>query len=277
MNLDSVSLMATCLGLVYKRYALCTGKYGMNKLSFLLNRLLGRSTISTFNLLGQSIDLNISTLRELRRANDIHIESELIDKMRPALQPGDVLYDIGANIGLISILSTTHASGSSITVESFEPEPRNYDQLLANVRLNKLEERINCHQIALGASEGEIGLHIRGTAGEGRHSIASDKGATDTIQVKLKTLSQFAEESGKTPTVIKIDVEGAEGQVLAGMEALTRQAPPREIFMEIHPKGDGDAMPTGELIDDWLTERGYALQWSNKRRSGEHRHYRIET
>ncbi|CAN0493155.1 unnamed protein product, partial [Hapterophycus canaliculatus] len=113
-----------------------------------------------------------------------------------------------------------------------------------------------------------------GTAGEGRHSIATDKGATDSILVKLSTMSQFAEENGRFPTVVKIDVEGAEGQVLAGMEKLMDNHPPREIFMEIHPKGDGDAMPAGEPIHDWLEARGYTMAWSNKRRSGEHRHYR---
>lgn len=246
----------------------------MNKLRFYLNKLLGKSNIGQFNLLGQQITLGISAPREIRRAHDIEIESELIEHMRPAMQADDVLYDVGANIGLISILMARHESGASAQVLCFEPEPRNFEQLSNNVSLNQLNDRVSCHQMALGATEGEIVLHVRGTAGEGRHSIATDKGATDSILVKLSTMSHFAQNSGRYPDVIKIDVEGAEGQVLAGMEELMQDHPPREIFMEIHPKGDGDAMPSGELIHDWLEKRGYALLWSNTRRSGEHRHYR---
>lgn len=245
----------------------------MNKLTFYVNRLLGRPTVGEFNLLGQSITLGISASREIRRAHDIEIESELVDHMRPVMQPDDVLYDVGANIGLISILMASHPAGASTQVQCFEPEPKNFNQLTNNVRLNSLEQRVNCHQMALGATEGDIALHVRGTAGEGRHSIATDRGATGSIQVKLSTMSQFASESGKSPTVVKIDVEGAEGQVLAGMEELIATKPPREIFMEIHPKGDGDSMPSGELIHAWLEQRGYTMVWSNTRRSGEHRHY----
>ncbi|MFK7995691.1 MAG: FkbM family methyltransferase [Granulosicoccus sp.] len=245
----------------------------MNKLRFYINKLLGKPTVGDFNLLGQTITLGISASREIRRAHDIEIESELLEHMRPAMQPGDVLYDVGANIGLISILMAKHESGASAQIMCFEPEPRNFSQLANNISLNQLNERLSCHQIALGAAEGEIALHVRGTAGEGRHSIATDKGATDSIQVKLTTMSQFAKVCGKPPTVVKIDVEGAEGQVLAGMEQLMEAHPPRDIFMEIHPKGDGDAMPDGELIHSWLAKRGYAMMWNNTRRSGEHRHY----
>ncbi|MFK8083156.1 MAG: FkbM family methyltransferase [Granulosicoccus sp.] len=246
----------------------------MNKLRFYINKFLGKPTVAEFNLLGQSITLGISASREIRRAHDIEIESELLEHMRPAMRPADVLYDVGANIGLISILMAKHESGSSARVLSFEPEPKNFEQLSNNIRLNQLGERVHCHQMALGADEGEIALYVRGTAGEGRHSIATDKGSTDSIQVKLATMSQFADECEMRPTVVKIDVEGAEGQVLAGMDELIKTHPPREIFMEIHPKGDGDAMPSGESIHDWLEARRYEMVWNNKRRSGEHRHYR---
>jgi len=246
----------------------------VNKLSFYLNKLLGKPAIGQFTLLGQRVTLGISAPREIRRANDIEIESELVDHMRPAMQAGDVLYDVGANIGLISILMAKYESCSTLQVFCFEPEPKNFNQLSNNIELNQLGQRVSCHQMALGAAQGEIALHVRGTAGEGRHSIATDKGATDSIQVKLDTLSNFASEAGKPPTVVKIDVEGAEGQVLAGMNALMQTQPPREIFMEIHPKGDGDAMPDGERIHDWMEQRGYTMVWNNTRRSGEHRHYR---
>jgi hypothetical protein len=124
-------------------------------------------------------------------------------------------------------------------------------------------------------SEGEVQLFIRGTAGEGRHSIAEEKGSTDSISVPLKTATGFARDTGDLPNIVKIDVEGAEGQVISGFEGLIGEHPPRDFFMEIHSKGDGDKMPSGETIDAWLNEHGYELVWSVGRRSGEHRHYRF--
>jgi len=78
--------------------------------------------------------------------------------------------------------------------------------------------------------------------------------------------------------VIKIDVEGAEGQVLAGMEPMIESSPATHIFLEIHPKGEGEFMPDGTTtIEDWLSERGYQLQWKNKRGSGEHCHFQLSS
>ncbi|TVP57148.1 MAG: hypothetical protein EA351_06330, partial [Gemmatimonadales bacterium] len=73
-----------------------------------------------------------------------------------------------------------------------------------------------------------------------------------------------------------------EGQVLAGMASLIEERRPREIFLELHPKGDEDHMPAvvapeggpAPTIDEWLTARGYELAWADPRGSGEHRHYR---
>lgn len=254
----------------------------MNRFTFYLNKLLGKSSVAKFTLLGTPVTLGIVAMRELRRAREIEIESELIDHMRPILKTGDTVFDIGANIGLISIIMAKSAdsggentSKTGLQFYAFEPEPRNFKQLQNNIKLNGLETFIHPHQLALGAEEGEVELHIRGSEGEGRHSIASSKGATDAIRVQIQTMSQFCQEHNVSPNVIKIDVEGAEGQVLAGMQAMLQTKAPEHVFMEIHPKGDGEMMPSGETIGQWMEQNGYSLEWSNLRGSGEHRHYRF--
>ena len=194
--------------------------------------------------------------------------------MRLAMRKNDVLYDVGANIGLVSILMAKYAAELSATVHCFEPEPNNYRQLSNNIHLNNLDNFIVCHKLALGDIEGDVDLHVRGShAGEGRHSIATGKGATSHIPVKLTTMSRIVGWTGQVPTIVKIDVEGAEGRVLSGMQDLIRDHPPREIFLEIHAKGDGDSMPNGESIDEWLRQRGYSIVWKNTRRAEENRHY----
>lgn len=246
----------------------------MNLFRFYLNKLTGKPSVFEFTLLGQSVTLGIAAPREIRRAREIEIESELVQHMRGVLREGDTIFDIGANIGLISILLANGEKGAQSQVYSFEPEPRNFHQLSNNISLNGLVERVHPHQLALGASEGKVDLHIRGSEGEGRHSIATSKGATDAISVELTTMANFCQRENVRPNIIKIDVEGAEGQVLAGMDGLLQDAAPADVFLEVHPKGDGDLMPDGSTIQDWMLARGYELAWNNVRGSGEHRHYR---
>jgi len=247
----------------------------MSLIRFYVNKLLGKESVFDFSLLGQSVRLGIAAPREIRRAKEIGTETELVELMRRTISTGDTIFDIGANIGLISLLMAKHENGLDSTVHCFEPEPRNFKQLNQNIELNQLLGRLHAHQIALGAENGTVNLHIRGTEGEGRHSIATDKGATDSIAVTLQTMASFVEEKKVSPDVIKIDVEGAEGQVLAGMEPLLSHAAPKHIFLEIHPKGEGEFMPDGSTtIESWLTARDYELAWKNKRGSGEHCHFR---
>lgn len=247
----------------------------MDTLRLLINGLLGRETVLETEILGQPLKLVITARRELRRARKMWHETALVERMRATLVEGDVLYDIGANIGLISLLMGLHPQGRRVRIHGFEPEPLNFEHLERNIDVNGLADRVSAHRTALGARDGEVDLFVRGSAGEGRHSIAEERGSTASIRVPLRTATRFAAESGDSPTMIKIDVEGAEGQVLAGFDEMMRSAPPRDIFLEIHSKGDRDRMPDDATIHDWLVERGYELIWNASRRSGEHRHYRL--
>lgn len=242
---------------------------------YFLNRALGKDTRLDVELAGQPVSLCVTERREIRRAHAVHHEVDFINRMSTSLQAGDTVYDIGANIGVITMLLARRGNECADRIFSFEPEPRNFAQLNANVAANGLQNRVATHQLALGSSEGEVELHIRGVAGEGRHSITEGKGATDSIMVPLTTCSAFAEKSGSLPDLLKIDVEGAEGQVLSGMSGLLQKRPPRDIFLEIHSKGDGDKMPDGQNIHDWFVDHGYQMVWNVERRSGEHRQYRV--
>ncbi|MAF67022.1 MAG: hypothetical protein CMJ84_15365 [Planctomycetes bacterium] len=246
----------------------------MDSLKLLVNDLLGRETRLDTEILGQPLTLVITNRRELRRARKMWHETALVERMREALAEGDVLYDVGANIGLISLLMGRHAAERGLRIHGFEPEPANFEHLVRNIEANGLAGSVCAHRVALGAADGEVELFVRGKAGEGRHSITEARGSTASIRVPVRRAAAFAAECGEAPTVVKIDVEGAEGQVLAGFADLLASAPPRDFFLEIHSKGDHDRMPDGVTIGAWLGERGYDLAWSSARRSGEHRHYR---
>lgn len=247
---------------------------GKHYLKYFFNRLSGSDTRLDVELAGQSVSLSVTARREIRRAHAVHHEIDFIERMCGALQAGDTVYDIGANIGIITVLLAKHSGALADQVVSFEPEPRNFQQLNGNVTANALDHKVSTHCVAMGASDGEVALHIRGQAGEGRHSISESRGATESITVPLMTASTFAKNTGSAPNLIKIDVEGAEGQVLTGMTELVQSTPPRDIFLEIHAKGEGDKVPDGRTIHQWFLDNDYQMIWNVERRSGEHRHYR---
>lgn len=219
------------------------------------------------------VRVGVSTPRELSRATALHEEGPLLRVMVDALRPGDVVYDVGANVGLMSLALAVHPRGRSLRAFGFEPEPVNLGRFRRNIVLNGLEERVRAHGIALGDRDGSVTLHVRGGAGEGRHSTLAAHRATTAVEVPVRTAASFAEESGATPNVAKIDVEGAEGSVLAGMEPLLRDGNPRDVFLEIHPKGGGDRMPDGTPLHDRLAAHGYERVWTAPTGSRQYRHY----
>jgi FkbM family methyltransferase len=247
---------------------------GMVQLRFLFDRLRGRETVVGVRLLGRPFRVAIASPRELRRVRSLAGEAELLGRMCEHLLPGDTVYDVGANVGLMSLVLGSRPLAPAVRVHSFEPEPANFRQLGRNIELNGLADRVVPHRLALGAVDGEGELFVRGGPGEGRHSLASSTGSTGSIRVPLVTLASFARSVGDPPDFLKIDVEGAEGQVLAGMTPLLDQGRPRELFIEIHPKGDGDRMPGGGTIADWLVDRGYAKVWESRAGSRLQQHYR---
>ena len=246
----------------------------MGSVRLMINTVLGRETVLDFDILGTRLRLAVESRREIRRAHATSKEVDFIGRMFESLEEGDVIYDVGANIGLISLLLAGHPKGRTSPVHAFEPEPKNFAQLQKNIAENGWVDRIVPHRLALGEQAGEVELFVRGGPGEGRHSTVSSKGSTGSIGVRIDTASAFATSTGVPPDLMKIDVEGAEGRVLAGMEGLLRQRHPRELFMELHPMGDADRMPDGTPIADWLDARGYHRVWEADHRHRRHCHYR---
>lgn len=246
----------------------------MGSLRLLVDKILGRETVLDFDVLGTPMRLAVVSRREIRRAHATGKEVEFVGRMVEALREGDTIWDVGANIGVISLLLIGRTEGEASRVHAFEPEPQNFRQLLRNIAENGREDRITAHRLALGDRIGEIELFVRGGPGEGRHSTVAAAGSTGTIEVGVQTADAFAASDGAPPDLVKIDVEGAEGRVLAGMESLLAGGRPRELFMELHPKGEADRMPDGSAIHDWLAERGYERIWQSGHGSRAHCHYR---
>ena len=247
----------------------------MDSFRLLWNRLRGRATLVDRSPMGISMRLSVRAARELRRVRSVTAEAPLLVRILESLSGGDVVYDVGANIGLVALIVALDPRGHSSVVHCFEPEPRNFAQLEGNIRLNGLADRVHAHRLALSDRAGETDLYVRGGPGEGRHSTVTRAGSTASIRIRTEPLAAFAGRAGHTPDVVKIDVEGAEGRVLDGMGPLFPKRPPREIFLELHEKGEHDAVPGGSTVQAWLERRGYTLTWESDRGRSRHQHYRF--
>jgi len=125
------------------------------------------------------------------------------------LRPGEVFYDVGANIGSYSLLAA--AAGAS--VHAFEPAPATAASLRRNVAANDLQAQVRVHECALGASAGRVQL-THGDDDTTNHVLGANETATRLDEVRMETFDACFEHD--RPGFAKIDVEGYESQVLEG-------------------------------------------------------------
>jgi FkbM family methyltransferase len=129
------------------------------------------------------------------------------------VKPGDIVFDIGSNIGLWSLL-LAEVVGPHGRVESFEPIPNTIKSLKTNIELSG-HQNIHVNMIALGSNPGDTTMFL--PRDPGRSALAPESEQDTKVTVKLSRLDDFWNETG-CPRVkfVKMDVEGAEPQVLRG-------------------------------------------------------------
>jgi FkbM family methyltransferase len=129
-------------------------------------------------------------------------------------QPGDVVLDLGANIGMFALFVNWLCPG--VRVHSFEPMPPTRERLEANVRANNLGDRVTVHPVAVSDRIGTLTLHLGGTAG---HSsvVASAFAGGREVAVPCIDLAAAFDRAGPRVALLKIDTEGAEVDILAGV------------------------------------------------------------
>ena len=138
------------------------------------------------------------------------------------LEKGMNVIDIGAHIGAYTILAAEKI-GEDGKVLSIEPEPKNYKQLLENIKLNNFQNVIP-KNIALSDHEGVEKLYLNFYTTS--HSLVIKNDNTFSIEVRVKTLDKLLEEIGLDKIdFIKIDAEGVELEILKGAEKTLKRNP----------------------------------------------------
>jgi FkbM family methyltransferase len=147
------------------------------------------------------------------------------------LRPGDTAIDIGANLGVVT-LAMARFVGPSGFVHAFEPNPRM--QAFLDQSVNKTYRNVTLHKIALGSKETELVLQVP-PINFGAGSFVNYRNAhhTEGVLCKVRRLSDVAKECRISSVgLIKIDVEGFEGEVLSGASDMISNIRPRAIIFE---------------------------------------------
>ena len=178
-----------------------------------------------------------------------------------ALKPGYVAIDVGANSGCHTLVMASAVGGSGKVV-AFEPNPRMFNRLQANVKLNRLENVDLC-PVALSDQSGIVTLHIPkdGDYNQGLGSIhsANLEEASDQINVPKISLDDWVDEHYLSRIdLIKIDVEGHEMQVFKGAYQTLKKFKPILIF-EFSERQWRNAGVTAEQVEKLLGDLEYDL------------------
>jgi len=188
--------------------------------------------IKTHTICGNTVDFLVDSHTEFYRFRNLVGERNVIREILQSLKPTDVFYDVGANVGMYTCFVASEL-GANRTI-AFEPHEGNADRLTENLRHNSLNARVI--PVALSDGKGTVDLAIAGEeVGEGKHAIATDD-AMRTVKVDANRGDSLIDCCDLLePTIIKIDVEGAEFAALEGLRSTLRQSC-RLVFCEIHPE-----------------------------------------
>jgi FkbM family methyltransferase len=162
-------------------------------------------------------------------------EKVVQETLAETLKPGQVVYDVGANIGFFTIICS-RLVGPGGRVYAFEPMPESAATLRHNVAVNSLENAVVVEKAA-SSTTGEAELLISDWSAfhalkvEG---ISPTEHARGVVAVETITLDDFVSTGGgQPPDVVKIDVEGAELEVIKGAAGLLASRRPL-LICELH-------------------------------------------
>ncbi len=184
-----------------------------------------------------------------------HDERYIVTKLLKIIKPGDICWDIGANIGFYTCLLAVQV-GNSGTVVAFEPASRTCGYLHENVSLNRFTN-VTVINKGLGDTQEQRHLHYSEAGlAEGTASLKYTDGRTASERVTLDAIDNLTCEL-PVPDFIKIDVEGYQLEVLrGGAHYLKTHAP--LLMAELKDVGETNRAIFGE-IEDYVADLGYQL------------------
>ena len=182
-----------------------------------------------------------------------HDERYIVTKLLKLIKPGDICWDVGANIGFYTCLLASLVEDNGAVV-AFEPAARTCGYLKENVSLNQFTN-VTVVNKGLGDKQEQRLLHYSEAGlAEGTASLKYADGRAASERVTLNTIDNLIPEL-PTPDFIKIDVEGYQLEVLRGAEHCLKTHAPL-LMAELRDVGETNRAIFGE-IEDYVADLGY--------------------
>ncbi len=191
--------------------------------------------------------------------------SPLIGKWEPAMQkimtsviqPGQIVYELGANNGLHGLLMV-QLVGKNGKLYNFEPFEENIKELVENYTINNINNYQNIH--AAVSDKNGVEIFIIGQHHKQGHLSTETNTNEKKIEVESITLDSFIEKGNPGPAFIKIDIEGAEGPCLRGFSMGVKKYLPLMII-ELHSPEQDQEVGKFLLDNDY---KAYSFDTSRK-------------
>lgn len=247
---------------------------GIRRLSVALPKLLlpdpksmGKHVLKTIHGIKMMIDPSLDKGVELSLFETGTYEKGTIQFLKEHLKPGASFLDIGANIGLMSVIASKCVGEKGI-VYAVEANPATVPILQTNIELNQCKN-IEVLPIALSDTQGTALLFENWEVNRGGASLISQSSEEKGIEVKMERLDDLFDENTRID-LVKIDVEGFEPQVIrGGMNWFKKQLP--VFIIEVSEKREKEAGPTPKEILELVEKIGpyeFFKHKGTKERSG---------
>jgi FkbM family methyltransferase len=164
-------------------------------------------------------------------------ESAVASFLRSRVKPGDLCFDVGANVGIYA-LQFAHWSAPGGRVVAFEPNPEACAALTKHVRMNGLSGWVRVEPFAVGDQQADAMLYAAGADSRSRlakpNELIADRSVCSIVS--MISLSEFSRHNGLIPDWLLIDIEGLELAALRGATDLILERRHKlEIVVEMHP------------------------------------------
>lgn len=222
----------------------------------------GISRTSQLDYRPAPISMEITTATQIDRLYACAKEPETVAWIEQHIRPGDVFYDIGANVGAYALIADAAAEGRA-RIYAFEPGAATYAALAQNVFVNRCSGRVVPLPLALARQTSLRSFHYSSLIpGAASHVMPDDhvragNAVAELVQpvITFSIDDMIARLGVPAPTLIKIDVDGVEFAVLQGAEQTLRSPELRTLLVEV---GEQDA--TTPALVQLLESCGYVFQ-----------------
>ena len=206
---------------------------------------LSEVTIAAGDLAGMHMVLDLQSEKDYWLGT---YELELQAAISDLVIPGQVIYDVGASIGFMTLLFARKV-GLNGQVFAFEALPANIDRLTRNIELNSFQDRVTVIEAAVQDRTGQTDFYPGPSSAMGKVDGSAGRSSIEyqsSIQVDGVAIDEFIYNSGNpVPVILKIDIEGGEILALPGMSSLLHEFHPI-LLVELH--GPEAARTTWELL-----------------------------